>query len=76
MADARILAQQATGTVFVVRKRHCDRLEIAEALACLAASGGKLLGTVFIGDEWGAGYRSAYLRKRLESGRPSGSAVS
>ena len=55
-ADAGILARHADGSVLVVRERHCRRPEVIEALAVLGATGGRLLGTVFVGSEAGAGY--------------------
>lgn len=48
-ADAAILARCANGTLLVARERHCRRTALVEALAVLSASGGKLLGTVFVG---------------------------
>ena len=50
VADARILAGQADGTIMVVRRQGGRRSDLVDALALLSSSGGKLLGTIFIGD--------------------------
>lgn len=50
VADARILASRVDGTVLVIRQDSCLREDVVEALACLGSSGGKLMGTIFIGD--------------------------
>ncbi|NLX21148.1 MAG: polysaccharide biosynthesis tyrosine autokinase [Phycisphaerae bacterium] len=49
VADARILASYADGTIMVLRSSHDMRNEAMEAYAQLSAAGGRLLGTVFIG---------------------------
>ena len=49
VADARILSRHADSTILVVREGHCRPAEIRDTLACLGVSGGKLLGTVYIG---------------------------
>jgi len=56
VADARILSGQVDGTIMIVRERNCRRNEIVDAFACLGSSGGKLLGTIFVG----SGRRGAY----------------
>jgi len=50
VADARILSRQVDGTVLVIREEKSRRSDVVEALACLGTAGGKLLGTVFIGN--------------------------
>jgi capsular exopolysaccharide synthesis family protein len=52
VADARILAGRTDGAIIVVREEGCRREDLTDAMACLGASGGKLLGTIFIGS-WG-----------------------
>jgi len=49
VADARILAGHADGTVMVLRASHCRRSEAVEAYAELAAAGARLLGSVLVG---------------------------
>lgn len=49
VADARILARQVDGTVMVVREGHCQRPDVMEAMAAVGVSGGRLLGTVYVG---------------------------
>jgi capsular exopolysaccharide synthesis family protein len=60
VADARIMAQQADGSIVVVREGSCRRGDVREALECLEASGGTLLGVVFIGSGRRGGYRPSY----------------
>ena len=68
VADARILARQAAGTVLVIREGHCRRAEIVDALASLGMSGAKMLGTVFIGSARLNGYRRTYYDYALPGG--------
>ena len=56
VADARILAGQADGTVLVMRATHSRRGEVVQAYADLCASGGKLVGTVLMGTQLSANY--------------------
>ncbi|MGB2986090.1 MAG: polysaccharide biosynthesis tyrosine autokinase [Phycisphaerae bacterium] len=56
VADARILAGQADGTILVLRSAHCRRAEVLQAYADLSAGGGTLLGTILIGVRFGTGY--------------------
>ena len=49
VADARILSRHVDGTVLVVKEGHCRRSDVVDALTHLVTSGGRLLGTVFIG---------------------------
>lgn len=49
VADARILARHADGTILVVREGYCRQPDIVETLASLGLSGGRLYGTVYIG---------------------------
>ncbi|MGB2819589.1 MAG: polysaccharide biosynthesis tyrosine autokinase [Phycisphaerae bacterium] len=60
VADARILSRQVDGTVLVVRQDRCRRNDVIDALAYLGSSGGKLLGTVFIGSAGRGNYQSSY----------------
>jgi len=61
VADARILARHADGTIMVIREGHCRRSDVVDALAYLGVSGAKLLGTVFIGSTRRSGaYKSKY----------------
>lgn len=59
-ADAAILARHADGTVVVVRQQHCRREALLEALSVLSVTGGKLLGTVFVGAGTNGGYGYGY----------------
>jgi capsular exopolysaccharide synthesis family protein len=60
VADATILASQVDGTIMVEREHLSRRASVANALARLGSSGGRLLGTVFIGsggfEEYGYEY--------------------
>ncbi len=58
VADARILAGQADGTIMILRASHTRRTEVVQAYADLSAAGGTLLGTVLVGVSPGA--RGAY----------------
>lgn len=49
VADSSILAGQVDGTIMVERESLSQRTNVADALARLAATGGRLLGTVFVG---------------------------
>ena len=49
VADARILATQADGTIMVLRAAHCRRNDVFQAYTDLIAGGGRVVGTVFIG---------------------------
>ncbi len=60
VADSRILAGQADGTILVLRAAHCRRAEVIQAYADLSAAGGRLLGTVLVGARLGAGYSYDY----------------
>ena len=61
VADARILSTQVDGTIMLVREEKCRRRDVVDALAHLGSSGGKLLGTIFIGSGRRRGYyRSDY----------------
>lgn len=62
VADARILAGQADGTLMVLRSSHCRRDEVAQAYADLGAAGGKLLGTILVGVRPGSQYGYDYRR--------------
>jgi len=60
VADARILAGQADGTLMVVRASHSRRTEVIQAYADLSAAGGRLLGSVLVGVPAGSGYGYSY----------------
>ena len=55
VADARILAGQADGTIMVLRASHSRRSEVDQAYADLSAAGGTLLGTILVGVRGGSG---------------------
>ncbi len=56
VADARILASKAYGSIMVVRERRSRRDSVFEALNYLQTAGGNLLGVVFIGSKGHGGY--------------------
>lgn len=62
VADARIMARHADGTILLAREGHSRREDVVESLACLSAVGAELLGTVMIGtrssSRYGGGYYS------------------
>lgn len=66
VADARIMAHHADGTILVVRASHDARSEAIEAAGHLKDSGPELLGTVLIGGDqprkskYGYGYGYGY----------------
>jgi len=60
VADSRILAAQADGTVMVLRASHTRRAEVAQAYEDLTAAGGTLLGTVLVGVRLGQGFGYQY----------------
>lgn len=68
VADATILAGQVDGAIMVEREHVSQRTEVANALLRLNATGGRLLGTVFVGsaeqDHYGYGYRYGYYGKK------------
>ena len=49
IATTIIMASQVDGTIMVERERLSHRKNVSKALARLASSGGRLLGTVFVG---------------------------
>ena len=67
LADATILSSQVDGTIMVERELVSRRANVINALARLLSSGGRLLGTVFIGsgsqEKYGYGYHY-YSRSR------------
>jgi Mrp family chromosome partitioning ATPase len=67
VADARILSRQVDGTIMVVREDKSRRADVVDALACIGSSGGKLLGTVFIGSRGRENYQREYYYSRAES---------
>jgi polysaccharide biosynthesis transport protein len=73
VADARILTRQVDGTILVVRERHCRRDEVIEALAAISAAGGRMLGTIVIGQPRGHSYASYYSRYYTPSPASDGS---
>lgn len=60
VADARILAPQADGTIMVMRADHCRRDDVVEALTALSVAGGRLLGTVLTGARPPRAYLAEY----------------
>jgi len=68
VADATILAGQVYGTIMVEREHLSRRANVANALARLSSTGGRLLGTVFIGsggrEDYGYGYGHYHNRSR------------
>jgi capsular exopolysaccharide synthesis family protein len=56
VADARILARQADGTIMVLRSAHDRKPDVTRAYADLSAAGGKLLGTVLVNERFGSHY--------------------
>jgi tyrosine-protein kinase Etk/Wzc len=60
VADATILASQVDGTIMVEREHLSQRTNVAAALARLGSSGGRLLGTVFVGSGGPEDYGYAY----------------
>ncbi len=62
VADARILAGQADGTIMVLRASHTRRVEVVQAYADLSAAGGRLMGTILVGVDSlsDGGYNSDY----------------
>lgn len=63
IADAAMLAPRADGTILIVRQERCRVPDILDAAQLLAASGGRLLGTVFVGPRTpsAGGYSSTYV---------------
>jgi len=63
-ADAIILAGQVDGAILVEREHVSRRMNVIDALARLASTGGQLLGTVFVGsstrEAYGYGYGYDY----------------
>ncbi len=68
VADATILAGQVYGTIMVEREHLSRRANVANALARLTSTGGRLLGTVFIGsggrEDYGYGYGHYHNRSK------------
>ncbi len=64
VADATILARQVDGTIMVEREHVSQRTHVQDALARLGSTGGRLLGTVFVGsfnrERYGYGYSYGY----------------
>lgn len=71
VADSTILAGQVDGTIMVERESLSQRTDVADALARLASTGGRLFGTVFVGSngnaKYGHAYNSHYYRKSGQS---------
>ncbi len=67
VADARILAHHADGTILVVWAERTRRDDVVEALTHLESAGGKLWGTVFVGSrrrDYGYSYDYGYGTRR------------
>ena len=60
MADASIIARQIDGVIMVEREHVSHRINVADALIRLNATGGHLLGTVFVGSLRGKHYGYGY----------------
>ncbi len=60
VADARILATQVSGTLMVVRQKHCHRADVSDAMRQLTMSGATVMGMVFVGERRYGTYRNAY----------------
>lgn len=60
VADSTILAGQVDGTIMVERESLSQRTNVADALARLGSTGGRLLGTVFVGSAGRGHYGYAY----------------
>lgn len=60
VADAVILASQVDGTVMVERENVSQRRNVANALVRLNSTGGRLLGTVFVGSTNSDGHGYGY----------------
>lgn len=67
IADAAMLATHVDGTVMVVRQDRCRMPDVAAALGLLSASGGHLLGTVFIGSRANLSYPTYYTPYTVET---------
>jgi len=70
VADSIILAGQVDGTILVERESLSQRTNVADALARLGSTGGRLLGTVFVGSGGRGDYGYAYnyhYRRAVES---------
>ncbi len=64
VADARILAHQADGTILIVREATSRRDDVLDAVTCLRAAGARVIGTVFIGSSGRGSYESSYYSYR------------
>ena len=60
VADARILARHADGTILVVWAERTWRADVVEALSYLDSAGGRLWGSVFVGSPRRRRYGYAY----------------
>jgi len=60
VADSTILAGQVDGTIMVERESLSQRTNVTDALARLGSTGGRLLGTVFVGSAGRNNYGYAY----------------
>jgi len=56
VADATILASQVDGAIMVEREHVSHRMNVANAITRLGSSGGRLLGSVFVGSSKHHGY--------------------
>lgn len=71
VADARILAGHADGTLMVLRSSQCRRSDAVEAYAELSAAGARLVGSILVGTtdslvSYPYHYGQAVPRKKLE----------
>ncbi|HWL94641.1 MAG TPA: polysaccharide biosynthesis tyrosine autokinase [Phycisphaerae bacterium] len=64
MADARITAAHADGTVMVLRSSGSNREDAVEAFTTLSNAGARLLGTLLVGVNRGSAYYPYYYQQR------------
>ncbi len=74
VADAAILANQVDGTIMVEREHLSQRGNVVNALVRLNSTGGRLLGTVFVGsghrEGYGYGYGYGYSHREHQTTDP------
>ncbi len=71
VADARILARHADGTILLAREGHSRRQEVVESLAALTTAGGELLGTVLVGARRSSSYYAGSYYHHAEHHEPA-----
>ena len=60
VADARIISGYVDATIMIIREGITHRIDVIDALSCLDAAGGNILGTIFMGSGRRAGYGYGY----------------